>query len=151
MTQTTAFFLGLAVLCWGMSAFFDKLCFRYFPGSAPGTPAQATDVFFVRLALTILLLLVPVAVRWNGVCGAAAGAERMGLFWVGSSVVAAMSGVYFYLIAMSGAEASKIVPLSSTYPLVTFFLAVLFLGESFNPNKLLGTLFVCLGVFFLSR
>ncbi|MBI5882624.1 MAG: EamA family transporter [Elusimicrobia bacterium] len=146
MTSSTVLFLGLAILCWGLSAFFDKLCFRHFPGQA-----QAADVFMVRLALTILLLAVPVAARWTSVCSAASSAARMGLFWVGASVITAMSGVYFYLVAMSGAEASKIVPLSSTYPLVTFLLAVAFLGEGFAVSKLVGTLFVCLGVFFLSR
>ncbi|MBI5623079.1 MAG: EamA family transporter [Elusimicrobia bacterium] len=146
MSAATVAFLAAAVLCWGLSAFFDKLCFRYFPGSAP-----ATDVFLVRLALTILLLLLPVALRWRSICGVAAGTARIGLFWIGASVVAAMSGVYFYLAAMSGAEASRIVPLSSTYPLVTFVLAVTFLGEGFAASKLVGTLFVCVGVFFLSR
>ncbi|MFA6317235.1 MAG: EamA family transporter [Elusimicrobiota bacterium] len=146
MSAGAAAFLAAAVLAWGLSAFFDKLCFRHFPGTAP-----ATDVFMVRLALTILLLLLPVVVRWERVCAVASSTAGTGLFLVGASVVAAMSGVYFYLVAMSSAEASKIVPLSSTYPLVTFFLALVFLGEGFTLHKLLGTFFVCLGVFFLSR
>lgn len=146
MSSTTVSFLALAIVCWGSSAFFDKICFRHFPGSA-----QAADVFTVRLALTILLLAVPVAVRWPAARAVASGAGTMGLVWVAASVVTAMSGIYFYLVAMSGADASKIVPLSSTYPLVTFTLAVAFLGERFDPNRLIGTFLVCLGVFFLSR
>ena len=71
---------------------------------------------------------------------------QIAVILVAASIVVTMSGVYFYLRAMSSAEASRIVPMSSTYPLVAFLLALLFLGEKFTWTKLAGTLLVCAGV-----
>ncbi|MBI5208957.1 MAG: EamA family transporter [Elusimicrobia bacterium] len=141
MAFTTILFLALAIVFWGSGAIFDKLSLRHF---------SATDAFFVRMAVMVVLLLVPLSLRWNLTC-AALTAGKTGVFWVGASAFVTMAGVYFYLIAMSGAEASKIVPLSSTYPLVTFLLAVVFLGEGFAWNRLLGTFFVSVGVYFLAH
>ncbi len=38
-----------------------------------------------------------------------------------------------------------------TYSFVTFVLAVLFLGESFTANRLVGTLLLAGGVYFISK
>ncbi len=62
-----------------------------------------------------------------------------------------MVGVFFYLKAMSGGEASKIVPLCSTYPFVTFILVCLFLGESFTVSKFIGTMLISGGIYFISK
>lgn len=53
--------------------------------------------------------------------------------------------------ALSGGAATKIVPLSSTYPFVTFALAVLFLGESVTLNRVLGTFLLSGGIYFISK
>ena len=52
---------------------------------------------------------------------------------------------------MSGGEASKIVPLTSTYPFVTFIMVCLFLGESFTVSKLIGTMLISGGIYFISK
>ena len=76
---------------------------------------------------------------------------RISMLFVFLSVVVTMGGVYFYLKAMAGGEASSVVPLSYTYPLITFALVYFFLGESFTTVKFIGTILVCSGVFFLSK
>ncbi len=55
----------------------------------------------------------------------------------------------FFYRALKFGEASKVVPLAAIYPLVSFLLALLFLGERFTVTKLFGISFVLLGVAFL--
>ena len=43
-------------------------------------------------------------------------------------------------------EISKVVPISSAYPLIAFILGVLFLGESGALTKMLGVAFFILGI-----
>ena len=142
MDFSTIIFLLLAIVCWGASAVFDKMMLNYLePGSA----------FVARVIFTILVFL-PLAVwKFTPAKQAMQTAGKISVLFVFLSVAVSMSGVYFYFKAMSGCEASRIVPLASTYPLIAFFLAYLFLGESFTVSKLFGTFLVCSGVFFLSK
>ncbi|MCG2725187.1 MAG: EamA family transporter [Elusimicrobia bacterium] len=142
MTFITITFVALAAICWGAGAFFDKLILRYLD------PANA---FIAKVFVTIILFLPLVIWKFIPFKKAVETGGRVSVLFVFLSVVVTMSGVYFYLKAMSGGEASRIVPLSSTYPLITFALVCFFLGENFTAVKFIGTLFVCAGVFFLSK
>jgi transporter family protein len=66
-----------------------------------------------------------------------------------SGIVAGLLGVFTYYSALKTGNASRIVPLASVYPMIAFILSVLFLKENFTATKLLGTLFVILGIFLL--
>ncbi len=48
--------------------------------------------------------------------------------------------------ALKAGEASIVVPISATYPLVTLIIAVLILGESVTLAKVLGIVLVICGV-----
>jgi len=137
MSAATVIFLVLAVACWGGGAFFDKLTLNRI---------GATDAFILRLGLLGLFAVPFVLWRWHPTRDAVAISGKLPVILVATSIVVTMSGVYFYLRAMSGAEASRIVPMSSTYPLVAFLLALIFLGEKFTWAKLAGTVLVCAGV-----
>lgn len=132
---------ALAVLCWGTGALFDKLLLEHV------SPSVA---YFVRYYV-IFILLFPFLVRgWPDHKAAMQGAPRVAtLFVIGSAVCYAV-GMYAYYLAMGGAQASKVVPFTSVYPLVTFVLALAFLSEPFSWPKLGGTVLVVLGVAMLS-
>ena len=103
-------------------------------------------------SLFMIAVLAPLAAwKWAAIRQSLAGAHRLGPLFVLGSVVVSMCGVFFYLKALSAGEASKIVPLGSAYPFVTFALALMFLGESFTLNKLIGTLLLSAGIFFISK
>ncbi|MDA8243991.1 MAG: EamA family transporter [Elusimicrobia bacterium] len=142
MGLSTAVFLLLAVLAWGVGAFLDKLSLKYLD------PAGA---FYARALFNILLFAPLLAWKFHQTRHAMTGSGRLGPLLVGASVVITMSGVFFYLKALSGGEATRIVPLSSAYPVVTFALALAFLGEDFTAARLLGTLLLSGGVYFISR
>jgi transporter family protein len=142
MELSTIVYLLLAILGWGLGAFFDKACLKHMDSSG---------AFYVR-ALFLILIFTPLVLwKYAQTKQALLGSDKLGPIFVASSVIVSMGGVFFYLKALSGGEAMKIVPLASAYPFVTFVMAVLFLGESFTVNKLLGTLLLTGGIYFISK
>ncbi|MBI4655932.1 MAG: EamA family transporter [Elusimicrobia bacterium] len=138
----TLAYVGIAVLCWGAGAILDKLTLKYL---------NATTAFYARTILMTIMFIPLVIWKLAHVKEAVLYAGKISIVYAALSAIAAMTGVFFYFKAMRLGEASKIVPLSSTYPLVAFILAIIFLGEGFTLTKLAGTVLVCAGVFFLSR
>jgi transporter family protein len=142
MELSTVVYLLLAILGWGLGAFFDKACLKHMDPSG---------AFYVRSLFMIGIFGPLVAWKYAQTRAALLGSDKLGPLFVLGSVIVSMGGVFFYLKALSGGEASRIVPLSSAYPFVTFVLAVLFLGESFTLNRLLGTLLLTGGIYFISK
>ena len=142
MDLSTIIFLVLAIVAWGMGAFFDKMTLKY---------VDSTGAFCVR-TLFIIAVSVPFVIwKFSPTKHALLNSHKLASVFILSSVIVTMAGVFFYLRAMSGGEASKIVPLSSTYPFVTFIMVCFFLGETFTLNKLLGTLCIVCGIYFISK
>jgi transporter family protein len=142
MELSTVIFLLLAILGWGLGAFFDKACLKHMDPSG---------AFYVRSLFMIFIFAPLVLWKYPQTKQALVGSDRLGPLFVLGSVIVSMAGVFFYLKALSGGAATKIVPLSSTYPFVTFALAVLFLGENITMNKLVGTLLLSGGIYFISK
>ncbi|MEF3280522.1 MAG: EamA family transporter [Elusimicrobiota bacterium] len=142
MNLEVSLYLFVAIICWGFGAIFDKLTLRYF---------DPVSAFYSRTFIIIVFFSIFVSTRFLKTINDLKIASKSGLIYISLSVIVAMVGVFAYLKAMSFSEASRIVPISSTYPLVTFIIAVLFLGESFTLTKLIGTIFVILGVYFISK
>lgn len=65
------------------------------------------------------------------------------------SGVGAASGFILLNIALSRGKATQVVPVTSAYPIITTFLAVLILGESLTRSRMLGIALVVLGLFVL--
>lgn len=142
MEGSTLVFLLLGILGWGLGAFFDKACLKHMDPSG---------AFYVRNLFLILIFTPLILWKFPQTKQALLGSDKAGPLFVLASVVVSMGGVFFYLKALSSGEAMKIVPLSSTYPAVTFVLALLFLGESFTVNKLIGTVLLSGGIYFISK
>jgi transporter family protein len=64
-------------------------------------------------------------------------------------LMASILGQMFFYTALKEGEASKLVPIAGAYPLVSFLLGLVFLGETFTLAKVCGVLFVILGLFLL--
>lgn len=142
MSVEVVSYLLIAVIMWGVSPVFDKLVLRYFE------PFQA---FYVRALVMVVVCFVFILTRFSYTINSLLTVKWYAGLYVLMSVITAMIGVFAYLKAMNFSQASKIVPLSSTYPLVTFIIAVIFLGENVTLTKILGTIFIILGIFLISR
>jgi transporter family protein len=67
-------------------------------------------------------------------------------FVAGEGILSALIGQLFYYNALKYGEASKIVPICSSFPLITVILAIVFLNEQFTFSKALGALLIIAGV-----
>ena len=77
--------------------------------------------------------------------------DRVGILWaIGSALFGIIAYVSFGF-ALKNGSAGTVVVLSTTYPVLTFILSVLFLGEQITLAKTGGILMVLAGVIILGR
>jgi transporter family protein len=69
----------------------------------------------------------------------------------GSLLLVAVSGVLtagafpLLVIALRNGDASRVIPVTAAYPIVTAILAAIFLAEGYSWRQVVGTVFVVLG------
>lgn len=73
------------------------------------------------------------------------------LFFALSGILGGFLGMLTYFALLKTQTASQIVPLTATYPLVTTIFSILILKEEITISKILGTVFVIIGIFLLLR
>ncbi len=71
------------------------------------------------------------------------------IFLIAGGLVAGLVGQYAFYSALKAGHPSVVVPITATYPLVAMLISVLFLGDAFTWQKLVGVLFVVGGVILL--
>ena len=69
---------------------------------------------------------------------------------VGAAILSAIFGLYLYFAAIKRMEATQVVPICATYPLITFLMGVLFLQEHLTWTKAAGTVLAVAGVILIS-
>jgi len=90
---------------------------------------------------TVILVSTGTSLRFHG--GLNGGMAAVTAF------IAPLSLCLLY-VALRDGEVTRVIPVSSVYPLVTAALALLFLDEQFSATRLVGTAFVVVGVVFLT-
>jgi len=142
MERNAFLFALLAALSWGMAPAFGKL------GLEQTQPwvALALRNFFVA---SVMLL-------WAGLGGWLRDvgdllASRGGLYILAEGLLGALLGQLAYFYAIKYGEASRVVPIASSFPLFALLLGLAFLKERFAWDKVLGTVLIVLGIIFLRR
>jgi len=74
---------------------------------------------------------------------------RSALFLIGGGFLASFVAQIAFYNGLKLGEVSKIVPISGSYPFLSFLLGILILGESVTPVKLLGTVLIIIGIWTL--
>jgi len=74
---------------------------------------------------------------------------KSALLIMAGGFLASFAATILFYNALKIGEMSRVVPISGSYPLITFILGVLILGEAFTPLKLLGVIFAVLGIWLL--
>jgi transporter family protein len=64
-------------------------------------------------------------------------------------ICAALVGQLFYYIALKSGDPSIVVPLIATFPLFTFIIATIFLGDKITITKVGGLAFILMGIFMI--
>ncbi len=140
MTKKTLVLWLLTIFLWGASPIVEKLGLKHI---------EPLPALFIRtlVALIFIFLTLSFTSGWklSGITMKDAAIISL------SGILAGFLGMLTYFTLLKSREASRVVPLTSTYPLVTTILAVLILREKLNSNRLLGTLLVVLGVYLLFK
>ena len=71
-------------------------------------------------------------------------------WWAIASAALAISALIFLYIALGTGQASKVIPVSASYPAITLILSAIFLSESFTLAKAGGVALVVIGVVVLT-
>lgn len=131
----------LTLSFWGSAPLFEKLALRALEPLLALT--LRTGIAALVLILATILTGKTSQIRdltWQDV--GALGA---------SGLLAGVLGMFTYFSLLKTGVASKVVPLTAAYPLVTAILALLFLGEKLTFMRLFGILLTITGLVILQR
>jgi drug/metabolite transporter (DMT)-like permease len=128
--------IGLTNCCWGLWGILDK---KALENSLP------RNVMLIQyfLALPEIIVLIAYMVLTNRTISINAPVAM----WTSLGCVSSLVAMVAYLVAMSRAEASFVLGITASYPLVMQFFAASFLGETLVGNRLIGAGLIGAGVF----
>ena len=136
MSLQAFLFALLTAFFWGSAAIFDKLALAKLQPLA-GVAARSLVITLVAVGAAAFSLR---GRAWQGVDA------RSWVFIILSGLFSGLLGQWTYYKALKYADASRIVPIAGSFPLVAFVMAVLLLGESLTTQRLLGTILVVAGI-----
>jgi len=130
----------LTILFWGITPVIEKI------GLKSVEPLLA---LFIRTssALIAIFLILLLSSSFNI---SSLTFKNVGILSL-SGILGGFLGMFTYFSLLKAKNASQIVPLTSTYPLVATFLAIIFLKEELTPFKILGTIFIVVGIYLLFK
>jgi transporter family protein len=129
-------FLAITITCWGLAPILEKSGLK---------GVDAFSAVFVRSAVVFAVLCVAAAASGRFRVLAKVPLKSLGLFAL-SGILAGLVGMWSYFKVLKIGPASKVVPLSAVYPLVTAILSVLLLREHVTLVRIVGTALIILGV-----
>lgn len=124
---------------WGAWGIFDKKSLAY---TVPFGQLTAVYCFAPLLALLLTVLLSCTTDSWQ--------LSSHTLFYELLASLSNFMGMLAYLLAMSRAEASLVLGVTASYPLIVQFLAHYLLGEALVMDRLFGCGIIMLGILTMS-
>jgi drug/metabolite transporter (DMT)-like permease len=125
----------ITIICWGIWGILDK---KALEGS------NSRDVLLMLYSSYIIQL--PIFGLWlNATLGWHLKPELF--YWTGIAAVTYTVAAIAYLTAMDLSEASYVLGITASYPIILQFLAVLVLGEQLVFMRIVGAALIGLGVF----
>jgi len=131
-------FIVTAIIGWALWAFLSKIAMSTIH---PLMVQFVTYVVGIVSAAIYFIFIYKFQLKWNVV----------GIGWATIAAVFGILGSSMYMFASSQKEVSSVLPLAAAYPVLVCILAILFLGETFTLNKLIGLALVTAGVYVLDK
>lgn len=134
-------FVILTIIFWGIAPIFGKI------GLTKVEPivGLAIRTFIISIILLVFCLVTGKFSSFSQVT------VRDVLFIGAEGICASLLGHFAYYYALKLGDVSKVSPLLASYPVVTVLVAILFLGEKFTWNKLVGLITIIAGVILVKR
>ncbi|MFA5060618.1 MAG: EamA family transporter [Candidatus Omnitrophota bacterium] len=130
----------MTALVWGCVPVLEKLGLAKMP--------VLVGIFYRSFGVIIGMMLI-VFFKFNLLKESLANIPFGVFYLVVGGFLASVVGQIMFYHALQGGEASKVVPLAASYPLISFLIGAIFLGESVTAAKLGGLFFIILGVILL--
>jgi len=130
----------LAALVWGTAPLLEKMGLM----KIEPLPGLFLRTFGVMFGIAMLLVFKSDVVKQ-----AFAAKPQTIIFIMLGGFLASFVGQMFFYKALRMGEASRMVPLAATYPVVTFILGIIFLSEKITLAKLSGVALVISGIMLL--
>jgi len=142
MINSPFFWAILTALVWGVVPILEKL--------GLSSNINLLSGLFIRCLGVIIgaLILIVFRFRLLKLDLSNVSLSTVILLFLGGFLASFVGQLFFYK-ALKFGQASKVVPLAATYPLISFLLALIFLGEKITVAKILGVCCVILGVVLL--
>ncbi len=130
-----------AITAWGSAAIFDKIAMAHFK--------SAWVAVTIRMGLA-WAIVAGISFASGGLREAVSVPRYAIIALLVSGLLGSLIGQVSYYAAVKYAEVSRVVGITSAYPLVTFLLGTLLLRESVTPVKLAGVLLSVAGITLLT-
>ena len=145
MSRTALLFCMVAVGAWGVGAVVDKILMSQ-KGLSPWTA-----VMMKMILATIIISIYALATGSMGEIRAiahmpSAQIARIVAAVIGTAVFATVVGQLSYYYALQQADASRVIPITSTYPLIAALVGWLVFREHFRATLAAGALLIAAGV-----
>lgn len=139
--KSNAFFLAvLTALIWGIAPIFEKIGLNSKTDPYLGVVVRSLPIALIGLTGLIFMG------RFNSLFELEI---KSAAFVVIGGLIAGFIGQIVFYSALKSGDASVVVPVAATYPLVAFVISILFLGEAVTWQKLTGVGLVVCGVVML--
>lgn len=129
----------IAALIWGVVPIIEKL--------GLGKMDPVVGLFYrcigVLLGLVLLSIFVVKPEQIKSVH------LKSAVFLMAGGFLASFAAQIFFYTGLKHGDVSKMVPISGSYPLISFILGVLLLGEGISLFKIIGVILVTAGIWFL--
>jgi len=137
MSGKAFIFALITSLCWGIAPIFGKIGL---------VKVEPTVALVFRSIVVSIILVVWAAATTNIDQLFALAISKGGIAIAAEGIVASLLGHLAYYYALKFGEASKMVPVTSSFPLIAIILAVLFLGEKLSITSIIGALLIIAGI-----
>jgi len=140
MEKKAFLFAILTSVIWGFAPAFEKMGLRGRIDPYVGVVIRTIPIAVIGAAGLFFM---------GRVKEIAAADSKSILFVIAGGFLAGFLGQVAFYTALKSGEASTVVPVAATYPLVALIISILFLGEAFTWQKLAGIGMIVLGVMLL--
>ena len=139
MKADVALLLILTAILWGTTPVLEKI--------GLGKTAPITGLAIRSIAITVALLVyLALAGRIKEIFRADPKAI---IIFSTTGILAGLLGMMTYFYALKKGATSQIVPIAAAYPLVSALLSVIILRENVTPMRVLGTVLIVAGIWFV--
>ncbi len=131
-------FIVITIFCWGIWGIADKKALQ-----------SASQIEVIVCLYIVTCAIVPGALA--ALCITMPGWQFTPavIFWTGVAALTYGSAIFAYMEAMNRTEASYVLGITASYPLILQFLATIFLNETLVPQRLVGAVVIVAGLVFV--